>query len=299
MERNAQQWHRRLKGFRQSIAPLELSTTALAEGPNKPLLHLFLYINTMRLPIFSKLILFCSLAVTMARSRRPSGSIRPVGAHVTIINESPSKVGIFWVNLNSPGDNLRIGEIVAHERVSLDSFVGHEFEIHEMPDETTGECNAKDKTCRVTYFPVKDGDKQMYSINDSFEVVYDDISKPDEELIETNDYASYCKRKALEGQFASHYDKELIMSRFKSCMSLGVGHRLQSAEDEVAFEQDVRQTVAGVSLQSNCSQCALASSRLAYGEKDQRRSLSLSLWRFVNAEYGEFHLRHGGQGHQP
>lgn len=43
---------------------------------------------------------------------------------------------------------------------ALNSFVGHEFELREMPSPSTGMCKSKDQVCRNGFFAVSENEDQ-------------------------------------------------------------------------------------------------------------------------------------------
>jgi hypothetical protein len=43
---------------------------------------------------------------------------------------------------------------------SLNSFIGHEFEVRELPSMRTGSCKSKDQTCRNDFFAVSENEDQ-------------------------------------------------------------------------------------------------------------------------------------------
>lgn len=195
----------------------------------------------MKAPLLSAFLVLCSSSISAKVARYAPE------AQITIINASPSKTGVWWINPNPAEDNMFISELNVNDRMPLNSYTGHDFEVRELGDDQTGECNSKDRTCRITRFTVKSGDQQFFAVNDHFEIEYEDILQPDEGVWDTDDYVSYCKRKSLDGHSAGNHDKELILSRFKSCMANGAGQKLKVAEEEVRFVRNVRQDIGGVS----------------------------------------------------
>lgn len=190
------------------------------------------------------MLMLCQVAqVTLVFAARPSGSMNSQ-VTINIINGSGSKIGVWWINFNVGGDNVPMGNVPMGDRIALDSLSGHEFELRELPDPSTGECNSKDKTCRMAILRVKTGGEHLYSVNSNFQIEYDDILLADAELLKTDDYVSYCKSKALGDDSA---DKEVILNRFKYCVSQGLGRQLREAEEELKFVQNVRQSIGGVS----------------------------------------------------
>jgi hypothetical protein len=77
------------------------------------------------------------------------------GSAVQIRNHSLVKLKISWVN-PSTKKTTPMGDIVPNETWAVNSFVGHEFQIAELPDEESGACesNEGDQTCKVNYIKV-------------------------------------------------------------------------------------------------------------------------------------------------
>ena len=80
-----------------------------------------------------------------------------------LINKAGVTVELFWVNpagrdlhpISSPG--VGIANATAFR---LSSFVGHEFEVREMPSERTGECANENKVCHSTNFVVPETENE-------------------------------------------------------------------------------------------------------------------------------------------
>jgi hypothetical protein len=75
---------------------------------------------------------------------------------VQIRNQSLVKLEINWVHPTTK-KATPMGHIVPNETWGVNSFVGHEFQIVEVPDEASGACDASkegDQTCKVNYIQV-------------------------------------------------------------------------------------------------------------------------------------------------
>ena len=58
-------------------------------------------------------------------------------------------------------DNVLIGDILSGTTMSVNSFVGHEFELRELPDLDSEVCgSSEDQTCRMAFLKVVPGDVQ-------------------------------------------------------------------------------------------------------------------------------------------
>jgi hypothetical protein len=83
---------------------------------------------------------------------------------VFVRNQSGRRVDIFWINnFKSPttySTNSENGEGYPYGgETAMLSYVGHEFEIREMPRKSTGTCDVED-ACAKAYFKVNDQEKQ-------------------------------------------------------------------------------------------------------------------------------------------
>jgi hypothetical protein len=82
---------------------------------------------------------------------------------IKIINDSGRNLKLYWID-QSEGSHERLhlidGTSLAEpgSQLSLSSFVGHVFEVHENPDPITGVCatDSGDQRCRVASFDVRE-----------------------------------------------------------------------------------------------------------------------------------------------
>jgi hypothetical protein len=78
-----------------------------------------------------------------------------------IMNESGRRVEIYWID---PDDGEAVlqsdPEIMDGTSLDLNSFVGHDFEVRELPAKSSGVCGGEDETCRVDYFTVNPNNDQ-------------------------------------------------------------------------------------------------------------------------------------------
>lgn len=90
---------------------------------------------------------------------------RSLKRSIQMLNESGNRIEIYWVHPQTKESKLMSqAPVVPGARFPLQTYVGHEFEMRELPFEKTGECNSTEKTCRITSFVVSDNDDQgMFS----------------------------------------------------------------------------------------------------------------------------------------
>jgi hypothetical protein len=86
---------------------------------------------------------------------------------VKILNESGSKVEIYWVHPQTRVTTLMSTPLVLNgASFPIDSYVGHEFEVRELPS-ARGVCRSQDQICGSTIFAVSNNDDQGESISQS------------------------------------------------------------------------------------------------------------------------------------
>jgi hypothetical protein len=82
---------------------------------------------------------------------------------IRIINDSGSSLKLFWIDQTNNNQRHHLVDATdlakPGSQLSLNSFAGHVFEVHESPDPSTGVCAATDsgdQLCRVASFTVRD-----------------------------------------------------------------------------------------------------------------------------------------------
>lgn len=91
--------------------------------------------------------------------RRKDGN--PLARSVRVINESGVRVDVFWMNPDTgllADSNTNQEGIVYGGESGLASYVGHAFEIQELPSSSSKQCQRK--LCRKAYFTVNANEDQ-------------------------------------------------------------------------------------------------------------------------------------------
>ena len=80
---------------------------------------------------------------------------------IKILNESGSKVEIYWIHPNT-GERVIMSapNVLNGASFNLNSFIGHEFEIRELPSSKTGICKGEEQTCRTNFLSVTENSEQ-------------------------------------------------------------------------------------------------------------------------------------------
>ena len=74
---------------------------------------------------------------------------------ITIMNKSGRRVDIHWVHPDTNEMVLQTDpDILNGASMDLNSYVGHTFQVRELPAKKTGVCGGEDETCRIDHFTV-------------------------------------------------------------------------------------------------------------------------------------------------
>ena len=79
----------------------------------------------------------------------------PTERSITIMNESGRRVDIHWVHPDTGEMVLQSNpDILNGASMDLNSYVGHTFQVRELPAKKTGVCAGEGEVCRVDHFTV-------------------------------------------------------------------------------------------------------------------------------------------------
>jgi hypothetical protein len=99
------------------------------------------------------------IAAGTTRSRRKNGN--PQSRSVRVMNKSGVRIDIFWIhpNTNELAPSHTEGEgVMFGGETGISSYIGHNFEVQELPNKKTNEC--LHKLCRKAYFTVNTKEDQ-------------------------------------------------------------------------------------------------------------------------------------------
>lgn len=97
-----------------------------------------------------------------------------VPALIHIYNDSRSRFDVFWVNPNTQKlKQISADPVEDRQVVNYNSHVGQILELHEIPNETTGECASQDQVCRRSMVKLISDVKleNVWRLNSNFEVI--------------------------------------------------------------------------------------------------------------------------------
>ena len=128
---------------------------------------------------------------------------------------------------------------------ALNSFIGHEFEVRELPSTRTGNCESEDQTCRNGFFVVSGNDDQIVTIGKGIDIVFEDDQIRAKN--EATEIVGNCHEKAKLSLEKAGTDAAAIQKAMDSlleCVEGQVAGTLSKANEEVAFQAKIRTGMA-------------------------------------------------------
>jgi hypothetical protein len=193
-------------------------------------------------PVLSLLLLLTTLLTTIKASTERSFSI---------INESGRRIEVHWIHPSTSEMVLQsTPDILAGASFALNSYVGHTFQIRELPGKKSGVCEGQDQTCRIGTFTVNSNNDQVIVVQEGIVVEHTD-SKSIAQKSATN-LLSTCKESATK-QLADGQNAESILSSLTDCVKGGIAKEIERANEEITFQATVRKSMAGLLENYTCA----------------------------------------------
>eukprot|EP00531_Pseudo-nitzschia_arenysensis_P007692 CAMPEP_0116136230 /NCGR_PEP_ID=MMETSP0329-20121206/11612_1 /TAXON_ID=697910 /ORGANISM="Pseudo-nitzschia arenysensis, Strain B593" /LENGTH=461 /DNA_ID=CAMNT_0003631081 /DNA_START=140 /DNA_END=1525 /DNA_ORIENTATION=+ len=173
---------------------------------------------------------------------------------IKIVNRSGVVVEVYWVNPDSKATILMSAPNIAiGGDFSLNSYIGHEFEIREVPSVRTGECSSEDKTCKNGYFKVSKNDDQLLNVGKGITLEFlDDQIRAQ---MEATEIVGSCLEKAklsLEAAGTDAAEIQKSMDMLLSCVEGEVAGTLAKSNEEVMFQAKIRTDMAAMMENYTC-----------------------------------------------
>ncbi|KAG7359632.1 hypothetical protein IV203_034730 [Nitzschia inconspicua] len=151
-------------------------------------------------------------------------------------NKSGRRVDVLWVNVHKTpnefvsqngGEGYPFGG-----DTSVLSYIGHEFEILEMPSKKTKKCLFEE--CRKARFTVNDQENQEIVINDSFKVIHKDNRQ--RAYATASNLFEECQREIND----KNMNPMEALEAMSECMETKVNESLAKVEEERTFQSALR-----------------------------------------------------------
>lgn len=198
-------------------------------------------------------------------------------------NDSDDWLSIHWVHPRTGTVTLLKNEISPHFEFTLNSFVGHNFEIWQELDPSTGLCGSGDGKCnKIGYISVKEEPEESFIIKNTVKIekpLREVVSLQDptieelldeidlENVVDPTESIKFCKIEAYDkmvllDNMSNDYDYKLkqINQELHDCITVGLAPRIKASEDEIVFERNLRVQASDIAENFTCVNTDLESS---------------------------------------
>jgi len=172
---------------------------------------------------------------------------------IQIVNECNHRLELFWVRVGTGELVKQIdgNALVGGATSSLNSFVGHTFQVNELPGLKSGQCKSAYQQCKIATFTVNKNQNQVIRIKEGLLIEIEDDST--RALEGAEEVMSECEEKTrsdvlLGGDVASvAFDKLLL------CVKTVVSKRLKEASDEINYQEELREEMSDLWENYTCA----------------------------------------------
>lgn len=174
---------------------------------------------------------------------------------LAVQNRSGGKIEVHWVH-SVTGELSRVSNphVFSGAAMPLNTYIGHEFEIKEVPSAVTGLCKSPDQVCRTARFKVTENDNQVATVDDNIQVQFVDnkiqAQQSAKQVIEE------CKERINVNETAVKASKEggaTILDDLLECVESRVTDKFVEANEEIAFQASIRKSIAGQMENLTCT----------------------------------------------
>ncbi|KAL7476262.1 hypothetical protein ACHAW6_002140 [Cyclotella cf. meneghiniana] len=171
---------------------------------------------------------------------------------ISIMNQSGRRVEVHWVPPYQGEMVLQSKpDILNGASLNLNSYVGHTFQVRELPGKVSGVCAGENQQCRIEHFTVNSNDNQVVFLRPDMEIEHSDTKtiaeKSASKLLES------CRADAKSHLLHSPHDAASILERLSSCVQSGVAVEIEKANEEIQFQSDIRMDMAELLEEYTCA----------------------------------------------
>lgn len=200
---------------------------------------------------------------------------------IKIINQSGSKLELYWIHPDTREGSLMSSPYILNGAdFALNSFVGHEFEIRELPSaKSGGVCTSSaDQTCRTDLFAVSENDEQRITVKEGIEVEFiDDQIRASIEAAEITDSCqSKLDLQSLHAGTVGASEVQQYMNILVECVQGEITQTLAKNNEEINFQTKIRKGMAERMENYTCADVELETSEslreeVWRGARDRRK----------------------------
>jgi len=188
-------------------------------------------------------------------------------------------VELYWINPTTKESVLQSDPFIYNGATfALNSFVTHHFEARELPGKS-GKCASSNDACGVGYFTVNENSDQVINIDKGFKLSHvDNVSIARESAVTM---IANCKEEALLKLEEDGGGAEDTVDFFSKCVENSVSAEMQDANEEIAFQANIRQKMAERWENYTCADYDMPTSESIRSEswyhKGQKRNVEILL----------------------
>mmetsp|Transcript_24881 Transcript_24881/g.58769 ORF Transcript_24881/g.58769 Transcript_24881/m.58769 type:complete len:469 (-) Transcript_24881:284-1690(-) len=180
---------------------------------------------------------------------------------VKIINNSGSRVELYWIHPETREVALMTEpHILNGADFALNSYVGHMFELREVPSKSTGVCKSEDQTCRNGFFYVSENEDQVVTVREGLDVEF--VDDQVRAKLKASEIVQGCQTRAKRRLQDAGTDANKIqraMDDLIECVEAEVTESLSKANEELAFQSKIRTDMAALMENYTCIDTELES----------------------------------------
>lgn len=204
-------------------------------------------LTSLKRPSSSLSCLWLLAVILPAALARIRNGDNPTGRDIHIVNQSDVKVDIFWVN---PTTQERVKSvdtgILKGTDSQINSYIGHEFEIVELPKKTTGACMGENEVCRKGRFVVTSNEDQKFMIEKDITVSYEDARSI--AMKKAKEVSQQCPMPE-----APKAGEAPDMDAWAECLQQQINATLDVSREEIDFQAGVRKDMGRKLVDYACS----------------------------------------------
>lgn len=205
--------------------------------------------NRLLMVTMTFMMFISKLLVVVGRKRRDG---HPLSRSVRVINQSGYRIDIFWIHpetnelaeSNTNNDGIMFGS-----ETYISSYVGHEFEVQELPSNKTGLCRSSGQSddCLKIYFTVNNNEDQWFTITKDFEdvIVSDNKSRAMEKAKEALDDCN----NMIENKDATTEER---IDQLTLCLQQKILNKIDETNQEIEFQATIRKNMSNRLKQYIC-----------------------------------------------
>ncbi|CAJ1956563.1 unnamed protein product [Cylindrotheca closterium] len=165
---------------------------------------------------------------------------------VEVINKSGRRVDVFWVNTANPKQEEFVSQsenadgVAYGAAASINSYVGHTFEVREMPGKNSGKC-LRDP-CWKARFTVSTEHEQEVRVKKGF--ILDHTGSYQRSVKVARTLYEECEEQVNSSEQGSDLDIIEVIDAISACMKEKTDAKLEKQQEEVDFQYKLRAQMA-------------------------------------------------------